>query len=43
MVLEREAALLEERVDLGFTGRSPLVDLLSLSEIGAEGTQLVAQ
>ena len=35
-VLEREAALDEERPDLGLIGRRPLVDLLSLSETGAE-------
>ena len=35
-VLEREAALDEERPDLGLMGRRPLVDLLSLSETGAE-------
>jgi len=35
VVLEREDVLDEERVDLGFTGRNPLVDLLSRSETGA--------
>lgn len=31
----REEELEEERAALGFTGRKPLVDLLSRSEIGA--------
>lgn len=36
VVLEREDALNEERPDFGFNGRSPLVDLLSRSEMGAK-------
>lgn len=36
VVLEREGVLDETRPDLAFTGRNPLVDLLSRSETGAE-------
>ena len=37
VVLEREDVLDVVRLDLGLTGRNPLVDLLSRSETGAEG------
>lgn len=36
VVLERAGVLVEVRPDLALTGRNPLVDLLSRSEIGAE-------
>ena len=37
VVLEREDILDVVRLDLGLTGRNPLVDLLSRSETGAKG------